>query len=448
MRFIKWLYPGMKVKRWVVLAFIGTILLGVGIAVLTNLAVLGLIEEMITYVTKIIFSKIFGTYATILAGIIIIITGLLFTIVGVRQTINTIIATLSPHNEDHIVELIYKKRNLKRGPKIVVIGGGTGLSVLLRGLKDYTSNITAIVTVADDGGSSGRLRDEYGILPPGDIRNCLVALADTENLMEELFQHRFSSGTLAGHSLGNLLLTAMTEITGDFESAIKATSKVLAIRGQVLPSTLTDVCLYAELVDGRIIAGESNISKSDIRINKVSLKPDECCPVSEALSAIEEADGIILGPGSLYTSVIPNLLVKDLAKAIKGSRAPKIYACNIMTQPGETDDYSAADHIQGIIDHAGSGIIDYAIINTQEIPRKMQKKYRSQGAIPVKANIKEIEKLGVKVVPENLVFETDLVRHHPHKLAKAIITLVLRLKNTEDRLKLVDFYLFNDQLKH
>jgi uncharacterized cofD-like protein len=444
MRLIKWLYPGIKVKRWFVLAFIGTLLIGIGLAVLDQWIILGQVEEVVTNFSN----SLFGHSTPFVNGMLIIILGFSLTLLGVRQAVSTMVGIFLPNNEKRLVEIIYKKRNLRRGPKIVVIGGGTGLSVLLRGLKDYTSNITAIVTVADDGGSSGVLRDEYGILPPGDFRNCLVALADTESLMEELFQHRFSSGTLAGHSLGNLFLAAMTEIAGDFESAIREVSKVLAIRGQVLPSTLTDVVLCAELVNGQVVEGESKIPESMQRIKRVYLNPDEVQPVPEAIKAILEADAVILGPGSLYTSVIPNLLVKDMVEAMKKSRAPKIYACNIMTQPGETDDYTASEHVKAIIDHVGYPIMDYVIVNKEQIPKKIQKKYSVKGAYPVKVDIQEIENLGVKVVKEALVYEADLVRHDSAKLAKAIITLAIRLKDEDEKMKMIDFYFFNDNLKH
>lgn len=313
---------------------------------------------------------------------------------------------------------------IKKGPKIVVLGGGTGLGTILRGLKEITSNLTAIVTVADDGGSSGRLRKEFGILPPGDIRNCLVALADLEPLMERLMQYRFSgSSNLAGHSFGNLFITAMTDITGDFEAAIKESSKVLAVRGQVLPATLENVQLKALLADGAVANGESLISKSGQPIQKISLEPADCRPVPEAVSAIKEADLIILGPGSLFTSIIPNLLVKEIAAAIRRAEAIKLYICNAMTQPGETDNYSASDHVRAIINHAGQGLVDIMLVNTEPITEDILKRYAEEGARPVKVDLEQIKSLGVTPLASRIIVKSTVVRHDARKLAKIVNSL-------------------------
>ncbi|MFA5881776.1 MAG: gluconeogenesis factor YvcK family protein [Eubacteriales bacterium] len=412
MNILKWLYPGMRIKRWIFLSFLGAMAFGAGLVLVTKGSPSGI-------------------------GIFLLGIGFLLIVVGFRSTIISIIKVLAPVQQSEVAEFIYQQHHLKRGPKVVVVGGGTGLSVLLRGLKKYTSNITAIVTVADDGGSSGQIRGEFGILPPGDIRNCLVALADKESLMEELFQHRFTNGHgLAGHNMGNLLIAAMTQISGDFEKAIREMSKVLAIRGQVLPATLTDCSLCAELEDGSIIEGESKIPRTGKLIKRVFLKPGDCEPVPEALNAISDADIIILGPGSLYTSVIPNLLVRGMADAINKSAAVTVYVCNIMTQPGETEGYKASDHIRAIHQHAGSGLIDYAIINIEDIPRKLLQKYREEGAVPVRPNLKEIEQMNVIPVKRNLVFETDVVRHDPNKLAEAVMELIGELKLQQEKFHL------------
>ncbi|PKM40875.1 MAG: hypothetical protein CVV03_12335 [Firmicutes bacterium HGW-Firmicutes-8] len=412
MNILKWLYPGMRIKRWIFLSFLGAMAFGAGLVLVTKGSPSGI-------------------------GIFLLGIGFLLIVVGFRSTIISIIKVLAPVQQSEVAEFIYQQHHLKRGPKVVVVGGGTGLSVLLRGLKKYTSNITAIVTVADDGGSSGQIRGEFGILPPGDIRNCLVALADKESLMEELFQHRFTNGHgLAGHNMGNLLIAAMTQISGDFEKAIREMSKVLAIRGQVLPATLTDCSLCAELEDGSIIEGESKIPRTGKLIKRVFLKPGDCEPVPEALNAISDADIIILGPGSLYTSVIPNLLVRGMADAINKSAAVTVYVCNIMTQPGETEGYKASDHIRAIHQHAGSGLIDYAIINIEDIPRKLLQKYREEGAVPVRPNLKEIEQMNVIPVKRNLVFETDVVRHDPNKLAESVMELIGELKLQQEKFHL------------
>ncbi|MGE5605707.1 MAG: gluconeogenesis factor YvcK family protein [Bacteroidota bacterium] len=309
-----------------------------------------------------------------------------------------------------------------KGPKIVVIGGGTGLGSILRGLKEITPHLTAIVTVADDGGSSGRLRREFGILPPGDIRNCLVAMADIEPLMERLFQYRFTgSSDLSGHNFGNLFLAAMTEITGDFEEAIKESSKVLAVRGQVLPATLEHVILKAELEDGRIVTGESEIPKSRVPIKRVFLEPADCKPVDEAIAAIKEAEIIILGPGSLYTSVIPNLLVGEIAGAIRSSTAIKVYVCNAMTQAGETDNYSASQHLKAIIDHAGRGLVDFALVNNETINQEILERYSEEGAKPVRVDLENISSLGVKPLAAQIITKNNLIRHDGPKLARIVL---------------------------
>ena len=311
---------------------------------------------------------------------------------------------------------------VQKGPKIVVIGGGTGLSTVLKGIKEYSSNVTAIVTVTDDGGSSGRLKEDMGILPPGDIRNCIVALADKESLMERVLQYRFKNGDLAGHSFGNLFLAAISEVCGSFYEGVKVLSEILAIRGRVLPSTLQKAEIAAELINGERVFGECNISKSSKRIKRVFLVPRECSSLPEAIDAIREADIIALGPGSLYTSVISNLLVEGIADAIKKSKALKMYICNVMTQPGETDGYTAYDHLKAIVDHAGD-IVDYIIVNTQRPPDSLLDKYNKKGADVVAVNSEELKQLGVELIERELILETDVVRHDPYKLAKAILEI-------------------------
>lgn len=312
-----------------------------------------------------------------------------------------------------------------KGPKVVVVGGGTGLGTILRGLKEITSNLTAIVTVADDGGSSGRLRQEFGILPPGDIRNCLVAMADLEPLMEKLMQYRFEPGTVfEGHSFGNLFLTVMTNVSGDFVEAIKESSKVLAVRGQVLPATLEQVGLKADYVDGSVVRGESAIPKLRRPIERIHLEPENIKPVGAAITAIAEADIILLGPGSLFTSIIPNLLVEDIAKAIHDASAIKVYICNAMTQPGETDDYTASQHVEAIIKHAGKGLIDLAIVNTGKIPENILGKYAEEGGRPVVADLDRIKGLGISPIGVDIVSRGGVIRHDAAKLAALVDELV------------------------
>lgn len=314
---------------------------------------------------------------------------------------------------------------IKDNPKIVVIGGGTGLSVMLKGLKKYTDQITAVVTVSDDGGSSGRLRAELGILPPGDIRNCLVAMAETETLMDEIFQHRFTSGSgIAGHNLGNLLMIAMAEITGDFVSAIKEVSRVLAVRGKVIPATLEHVTLGAWMSDGAIINGETAIRNYTQKIEKVFLIPETCLPVPASIDAIMEADAIVLGPGSLYTSIIPNLLVEGVSEAIAKSSATKIYVSNIMTEQGETDNFSALDHLRVIMQYVEEPIIDYVVLNTGKIDDWRLERYREEQAVPVVDTYQQIRDMGFEVIAEDLVSNTEVAWHDTDKLARVILKII------------------------
>lgn len=416
--FLKWLSPGMKLKRWLGLALAGIILLGLGLALL-DLHLVGILSSIVA-------NQLEGV-ALWSVGFLLAAVGILMTLYGIKMGLQSVMVVLKPDQSQHIVDEIYQRRSLQRGPKVVVIGGGTGLSSLLKGLKEYTSNITAIVAVTDDGGSSGRLRDNLGILPPGDIRNCLVALADKETLMEEVLQYRFTTGELAGHNLGNLLLAGLNNVSGGFDGAVKALSKILAIRGQVLPATLENVVLGAELANNKVVLGECNISASQVKINRVFLRPEVCSPMPEALEAIEEADTIVLGPGSLYTSVIPNLLVQGITDAIIKSSAQRIYICNIMTQPGETLGYSAYDHIAALYEHVGP-VVDHILVNSEPIPNRLIKKYREQGAEPVKFAAGRLSRLGIKVWSKNLVQQTNVVRHQPEKLARAIMEIIYSSK--------------------
>ncbi|HEY9701381.1 MAG TPA: gluconeogenesis factor YvcK family protein, partial [Allocoleopsis sp.] len=308
-QWFKWLSPGIFIKRWLLISICGVIFAVLGLAIWAGFTPIRQLINLLEQITIFLPNYI--------SGPIIILSGLFLVFWGQTRTLDSITEVLKPENDEKLIDVLLSYRRSNRGPKIVVIGGGTGLSTLLRGLKHYSSNITAIVTVADDGGSSGRLRREMGILPPGDIRNCIAALADEEKLLTELFQYRFTAGDgLTGHSFGNLFLTAMTEITGDLELAIAASSHVLAIQGKVLPATLSDVNLWAELADGRRIEGESNITYAGGQIINIGCTPENPPALPAVLKAISDADYIIIGPGSLYTSVIPNLLVPEIAEAI------------------------------------------------------------------------------------------------------------------------------------
>ncbi|WP_435925652.1 gluconeogenesis factor YvcK family protein [Paenibacillus sp. DYY-L-2] len=306
------------------------------------------------------------------------------------------------------------------------MGGGTGLSVMLRGLKEKPLDITAIVTVADDGGSSGILRNELQMPPPGDIRNVLTALADVEPLLSDMLNYRFAAGAgLAGHSLGNLILAAITDISGDFVTAVRELSRVFAVRGRVLPAAGQAVVLHAEMEDGTIVTGESKIPEAGGRIKRIFLEPEEVEPLPEAVEAIREADAILIGPGSLYTSIIPNLLVPKLAEAVlENENAIKIFVCNVMTQPGETDDYTVSDHLQAVYEHVGHHLFDYVIVNDGEIPAQVQDFYAEKGAKPVQVDWDVVTGRGYKVIADTLVLFRRYLRHDADKLSHHIYQLV------------------------
>ena len=323
-----------------------------------------------------------------------------------------------------------------RGLQVVALGGGTGLSALLRGLKLHVvrrtdrqpsaerpiADIAAIVTVTDDGGSSGRLRRENRILPPGDIRNCMVALSKDEALLSRLFQYRFQAGRgLRGHNFGNLFLAALTHVTGDFAEAVRVSSKVLAIRGRIFPSTVSNVHLVAKLANGRRVQGETNISRSTVPIRKLELVPRRVRPLSAAIEAIEQADLIIMGPGSLYTSVIPNLLIPEIAESIARTRAPRVYIANLMTQPGETAHYALSEHIRAIQDHVRSRVIDSVVANMRQVSPEVAERYRAQGAAPVAIDADRVAKLKVKLVTGDLLEEHSVIRHNSERLARLLV---------------------------
>jgi len=402
----KWMYPGIHVKRWGFLALLGVVLIFIGATGLRG------VPKEFSEITTVVY------YANIFIGIILMI-------LGFKNMMVSVVTQILPHQQGKLIDILYKKRFLEHGPRIVVVGGGTGLSMLLHGLKEYTSNITAVVTVADDGGSSGRLRKQFDIVAPGDIRNCLVALADDEMTMRDLFQYRFEQETeFSGHSFGNLFLTALTQVTGDFEKAVKESSKILSIRGRVLPSTLEKVVLAAEHVDGRMTQGEAEIPKTGSPIKKIYIRPANAHAAPEVIKAIEEAELIILGPGSLYTSIIPNLLIREIREAVVAAVVSKVYVCNVMTQPGETTGFKASDHVKELVAQTDPRVLDAAIVNVGVIPAPMQQKYAKEGAIAVEPDSARIRDFGYAVIEEDLVSATDHVRHDSTKLARIIGSLL------------------------
>ncbi|MBN9493476.1 YvcK family protein [bacterium] len=412
----KWLYPGMHIKRWLLLLLIGVCLMGLGISYVLR-------EAYLTYTLPGAFYYITLQFIPRWARGVLFMALSLSTVALATWRLNQslLFAFVRPDRGQNMAEAIYQKRFLSRGPKIVAIGGGTGLSTLLRGLKEHTSNLTAIVTVADDGGSTGRLRQEFGVVAPGDIRQCIAALAESEPLMSKLFQYRFGEGNgLEGHSFGNLFIVAMSEVTGNFETAIHEASRVLNVRGAILPSTLEDVTLSARTNENELVHGEHNISERGGGIREVFLNPASAEAHPDAVHAILEADLIVIGPGSLYTSVLPNLLVDGIRKALAASTAMRIFICNVATQRGETDGFSVADHLKAIEHHAGKGII-HGVLANSNIADTLPEAWHSR-AVPVSNN-----GMGafsdVMLVAADVVAEENRYRHDPHKLADNVLQM-------------------------
>ena len=424
-RAVRWLQPGLVVKRWVLTSGLGLLMALVGGAVWADLKPIYWILETLSW--------LLGTLTTVLprefTGPILLLVGIALVLWGQSRSFGSIQQALAPDKDTVLIDALQAQSRLNRGPNIVAIGGGTGLSTLLSGLKRYSSHITAVVTVADDGGSSGVLRRELGVLPPGDIRNCLAALSTEEPLLTRLFQYRFSAGGgLEGHSFGNLFLSALTAITGNLETAITASSRVLAVQGQVVPATNVDVRLWAELENGQRIEGESNIGHAPSPIVRLGCIPERPPALPRALEAIANADLIVLGPGSLYTSLLPNLLVPELVSAIRRSRAPRLYICNLMTQPGETDGLDVRGHLRAIEAQLASLGLNQrlfpAVLAQDDLPSSaLIKHYQSRGAEPVICDSKGLKKDGYDVTQAPLqgARPTSTLRHDPRSLALAVM---------------------------
>ena len=428
-KWFRWFLPGLNIKRWLALFGLGVGAIIFGISIMLNYQWMSFIEDRILLYSY----QWFGVYdyaVLVSVGIVAMLLGVGLMLVGTSRVIKTIVRAIIPDG-DGVSDMIFQNMRLQKGPKIVVIGGGTGLSNLLRGLKAYTTNLTAIVTVADDGGSSGRLREDFNMIAPGDLRNCLVALAEKESLMENLFQYRFGgNGELSGHSFGNLFLTALTQVyPSDVEEALEAASKILKVRGRVIPSSTEFIKLSAELEDGRVIHGESNIPHGGSPIKRVFSEPAKPTPEGAALQAIDEADAIILGPGSLYTSIIPNLLIKKIAVHLRAAKVPKIYVCNVMTQPGETDGYSVADHIEAIERHGGRGLINTVLVNDSTgIDEDLVALYKETGATPVVVDDDRIGQKRIRTVRADLVSSTNRAIHDHNRLGKVLMDIIYALK--------------------
>jgi uncharacterized cofD-like protein len=414
-RIPRWLYPGMHLKRWLFLLFVGIAILGLGAAIFIR----DLYRTTDADQIPVVYWVTGAWLEPRVRAAIVAVLGLGLAGVGVWGLMRSVISPFVARGNS-VMEVLYTKRYLARGPRIVAIGGGTGLSTLLRGLKGYSANITAVVAVADDGGSSGQLRQQLGIVPPGDIRNCIAALADAEPLMTQLMQYRFPAGSgLDHHAFGNLFIAAMTAVTGDFEEAVRESNRVLAVRGQVLPATSVPLNLSARLASGRTLYGQVGIAQADEPIERVTIEPADVRANSEALERILEAELIVMGPGSLYSSVLPNLLIADVRDALAAAPGMKVYVCNVATQPGETDRLSASDHLRALFAHVGDDLIDYVIVNRSRDAR------RPEGwlAQPVDVDVRELESLPVVILEEDVIDPANAHRHDPAKLAAALMRL-------------------------
>ena len=395
----------MGIKRWVGVSAIGLLAVNGGVSVLTY----ALVREFQGFPRAPFWTGVGTTLALAGSGA---------AIWGARRLVGAVARALHPA-PPRLLDAFYRNR-IRRGPRIVAIGGGTGLATLLRGLKHYSDNITAIVAMTDNGGSSGRLRAELGVLPPGDLRHCLTALADEEELLTRLFGYRFQGDSgLGGHSFGNLFLTAMADLTGDLDQAIKASSRVLAVRGQVLPATLAPLDLVARFEDGLEVRGESEIAARRVPIADIACDPANPRALPEALRVLKEADLILLGPGSLYTSLAPNLLIPEIREALQNSSAYRLYICNVMTQPGETEGYSASDHLRVLHRIGGTGLVHGILLN-ESVPDDGLERYAAQDQYPVEVDRDLCEAMGVQVHLSPLLASGDLVRHDPARLARAI----------------------------
>lgn len=436
---IEWLKPSVKMKRWLFLIMASTVLICFSVSKIITTTELQIIDAL-------------EVILLLLIGFIGIIIGFTFAQRRVLEILVESTLDTSRKKKADVKSLVFNRKVYDKGPKIVVIGGGTGLSTMLRGLKQYTNNITAVVTTGDDGNNTGILRRELGIVAPGDIRQCIVALSNSEPIMEELFQYRFDKGTLNGMNFGNMYLAAMGDICKNFADGVRKTSEVLAITGKVLPVTLDNMNVCAELEDGTIVEGESSIPeavKSKItKIKRLFINPTNCMPIPEVITAIKQADAIILGPGSLYTSIMPNLLVRNVSKAVKEANGMKVYVCNVMTQPGETDNYTVSEHIEALQKHFGKDIIDFCICDSGQITPEFVKRYNLDGSEPVHVDYEKIKAQEVSVIEEDLsAIKDNHIRHDSDKLAKTIMELICEDFKLRNKQNLVEYAILKYKLK-
>jgi len=421
-RYLKWLAPGMRVKRWVAVVIAGLGILLVGFVLITTdgqwRPLLQTIDQYTEYVTL-------GVIPNWVVGFLAVIVGVTVIIYGLRRMNQSLVGVFLPDRVDRLVDIVHAQRTLSRGPRIVAIGGGTGLSTLLRGLKQVTSNLTAVVTVSDDGGSSGRLREIFGMPAPGDLTDCLIALSDSEPAMARVLEYRLKRGDgLAGHSFGNLFVTTLTEMSGDFAAAVRTLNTVLAIRGRVLPATGESVRLVGLKADGREIHGETAIRASPGRVRRIRLEPSDVRTVPEVLRALREAELIVLGPGSLFTSVLPTLLVLEVREAIRASTAPVVYIGNLATESGETDGMTTYDHYRAIVEHLGFPRIGVVLVNATPFPAAMVDAYAAENAEPLTIDAERLRLEGVALLAYPLLDASQLqARHDTGRVAQVLVSL-------------------------
>jgi len=419
-RFFKWLYPGMNIKRWILLMIIGLIILLLGLMVILDFTRLGIIKRyIIDYI--IIFMKgnyKFPIWLTRLIALLYMLLGIFLIVFGFSKLMNSLFTALLKEKRNEVVNIVHNYRFKSKVKKVVACGGGTGLSTILRGLKEYPFYPVAIVTVTDDGGSSGKLREELGIPPPGDLRNCIIALSESEEFLKDLFQYRFKEGeTLQGHSIGNLIIAGSIKLKDSLIYGITKLEETLNLSGKVLPVSESIITLRGEFEDGEVALGETNIRNRSKKIKKISLEPFYAKPAFEVLYEIETSELIIIGPGSLYTSIIPPLLFPAVVESIKKSKAKKVYILNLMTEKGETDDFTASMHVQKIYEYTGENIFDYIIVNNGKIGEYYLDKYKKVGSYPVEVDEENLKKLGLKIIKDNLVaVENGYLRHNYLKI--------------------------------
>ncbi|MEA3313250.1 MAG: uridine diphosphate-N-acetylglucosamine-binding protein YvcK [Caldisericota bacterium] len=425
----RWLLPGVRIKRYLFTIFLGIALLTYGfVVVYLNVARSNLYSWRNIFLLNLSEEIPFGKFVIPIAGILFFVFAVSLIVVGIKELLSSISTALVPDKDPkEIMDIVFGERKEGLKKRVVVIGGGTGTTSVLSGLRDKFVKISAIITVADTGGSSGILRKELKMPPPGDIRNCLIALSEERSFISRLLSFRFrkKGSFLDGHNLGNILIAGLTKMTGDFGDAVLSMSKILSINGEVMPFTTEDITLCAEFEDGNIVRGEIEITNYRGKIKRIFIEPESAKPYIRALERISQADVIVIGPGSLYTSIVPPLLLPSIADTVRRSRAKKVYVSNIMTEPGETDHFTAYDHIKVITDILGDNVVEYALLNKMELSNTVAKKYMGAGAEVVEPNISEIQKTKIKCIVKNFTLERgDVVRHNPEKLAETITNIM------------------------